>query len=99
MGMGSSTHLFVSPAPFSAFPCGAKIPGFGMSAPGADGELLIATFPVRIDGAAWQGTPVPFKLFVPNQSGLIGLAAYAQGALIIGSRIGVTDAIEFHLGS
>jgi hypothetical protein len=98
MGKGSKTHLFISAAPDGAFPCGAKIPGFGMKAPGSVGELLITTILARIDGPAWQGTPVPFKLSVPNDSNLIGLAAYVQGALSNGSRIGVTDAVELHLG-
>ena len=44
-------------------------------------------------------SPVPFRLLVPNQAGLIGLAVYAQGALIDGNRVGVTDAAEFHIGN
>jgi Spondin_N len=98
MGKGSNTHLFLGAAPVSGFPCGVKIPGFGMKSPGADGELLIDLIVARIDGAAWQGSPVTFPLAVPNNSSLIGLAAYAQGALRNGSRLGVTDAVEIHLG-
>lgn len=98
MGLGAQTHLFFSVTPDRGFPCGFRIPGFGLGTLGSSGEILIGGIVAVLRGAAWQGSPVPFALTVPNQTSVIGASAYVQGALTTPNRVGVTDAVEVHLG-
>ena len=52
---GSIPFLVFAFAPDPSFPCGTQIPGFGMSAPGAAGELLIDLAPPAAVGSPrWQ---------------------------------------------
>ena len=65
-------------------PCGTIAPKLGMTAPGADGERLVATplLPTRT-GNAWQGPgiPAPVTYPIPSNVSLLGRTLYVQGRL------------------
>ena len=99
MGVPSATRLFLGLQPAPGFPCGVSIPGFGLSGPGASGELLIRSLLGRVSGPAWVASPARVGLPIPNDPTLTGLKLYAQGLLVDGTgRIGVTDASELLVG-
>lgn len=99
---GSIPYLMIATTPDPAYPCGLASPGWGMA--GGSGELLLPLSPfppIFLTGAPWagSGTPAPFNLFVPNNPALVGVAFYAQGALIDLSPgatvvIGLTEALQ-----
>ncbi len=99
MGTPSSTFVAVSAFADPAFPCGTALPGFGLSAPGAFGELLIGN-PVFVQtGAPFTGATVAIPLTIPAQPGLVGQTAYGQGLLLDpGLRFGLTGGVEFLIG-
>ncbi len=102
--IGSFPILALSLAPDFHFPCGSLLPGFGM---GGVGELLVdlsagALQPLLV-GAPWTGPPAPVAVLVPNDSNLIGLSVFTQGALFdpsmaFGVRIGFAEAVELRIG-
>lgn len=95
---GSFTLLLLSLTATPSYPCGIKIPGIGLGKPGATGELLIGAPIATLLGPMWQAFPTPFGLTIPNQSSLVGARLFVQGALIDGTRVGVTDAMQLVIG-
>lgn len=83
---GALAVLAVAFAPHAAFPCGQLVPGYGMSAPGANGELLLdlGTVGLTLLAGPWAGVgqPVGFTLTMPPAPYLYGLPLYAQGLLL-----------------
>ena len=101
---GALPFLSLAVLPDPAFPCGTTIPGFGMSAPGAPGELLVDLFPLNLQfGPPWAGpgTPASFQVLIPPSAELIGLSFFAQGGLIDptggGVPVGLTDALSLRI--
>jgi endonuclease/exonuclease/phosphatase family metal-dependent hydrolase len=102
---GAVPFVFVTIAPDTNFPCGTKVPGFGMAAPGAPGEFLIdLSQPTLIlRGSAWKGKgiPAPIALTIPNLAILIGFDLFAQGVLIDSAssvQFGLTEAARLGVG-
>ncbi len=102
---GALTFLYVSLAPDAHFPAGTLLPGFGMSAPGASGELLTSGPRARFTGPPWSspGNPALISTSVPDSPGLVGLDAFLQGLLIDpsappGVRFGLTNALRATIG-
>ncbi len=86
---GSLPFVALSLAPANGYPCGPRIPGMGMSAVGAPGELLIDPSPANLQkpyylNSAWlgPGQPQPIAIRIPPLPELIGTVLYAQGVLI-----------------
>lgn len=105
---GALGFLALQSSPDPNFPCGTQLPGWGMSGPGANGELLVglAPAPVLVAGGSWApGSPVPFALPIPADCGLVGQRFYAQGALfdfsavLTGVGLGLTEGRELIIGS
>jgi hypothetical protein len=108
---GSVPYLFLSLAPDPSFPNGTSIPNFGMSGPGASGELLIGLgagdLVLASVGPSWigPGMPVAFDVSVPNDGALLGLHVFAQGILIDPSappsagKFGLTSGIDMRIGA
>jgi len=108
-GAGSLALAVLSLASDTAYPCGLGISGWGMSGPGASGELLVSLLPGQLlsptyGPVIWGGGPAAaLPVNVPNLSFLIGLRLYAQGALFDpvasgGVQIGLTDALSLRIG-
>ena len=103
---GALPFLALAAAPDPAFPCGTPLPGFGMSAPGAAGELLLSLAPppfAVLGGPAWTGPPAPIAIPVPAQCALLGAQVYAQGMIVdptfaLGSAFALTEGMELTLG-
>ena len=103
-GGGAPVLIFFSLAPDGNFPAGTPIPGYGMSAPGAPGELLVnlvAPDPVlSLFGPIWNGVnPAQVDVAIPGDGSLVGISVYAQGVIwdpfaTFGIRFGLTDAVE-----
>lgn len=98
MPVGSTAFLLLSATATPNFPCGVKIPGFGMSRPGANGEFLLGSILLTLPGAKWSGSAVPFMLDVPNDPNLVGVTANVQGGLVSATRLGMADAVEIRIG-
>lgn len=99
MGTPSATTLVISPDGVPATPCGLILPGIALGGVGANGEVLLTTTPILLNGPAWNGTGVSIAQPVPNLPGLVSTTFYAQGYLIDPSaRIGVTEALELVVG-
>lgn len=99
----SLPFLAVAAAPDAAFPCGALVPGLGMTGPGAVGELLIDAIPSSplavLPGPSWSGPAIPIPLVVPPTAA--GRVLHAQGLLLdpVGSvRFGLTNALRLEIG-
>lgn len=108
-GAGSLALAVLSLASDTAYPCGLGIAGWGMSGPGATGELLVSILPGQMlsptfGPVVWGGgAAAPLPVPIPNLSFLIGLRLYAQGALFdpiasSGVQIGLTDALSLRIG-
>ncbi|MEE9126354.1 MAG: endonuclease/exonuclease/phosphatase family protein, partial [Planctomycetota bacterium] len=104
---GSVPFLFLAFAPDTNFPCGTPMSGFGMSGPGAAGELLIGLSPpvLVVTGSPWSGPGIPalIGIAVPNDLALIGIDVFAQGLLFdassaLGVTFGVTEGIRLSVG-
>ena len=80
--------------------CGVQIANFGMAGNGAPGALLVGVDLDGIVGTPWGGTgnPAAISAPLPNESSLIGLSIYTQGALVGGGGVGLTDAFELVVG-
>ncbi len=103
----SFAFLSIASAPDAAFPSGTVLPGFGLAAPGAPGELLlslVAPNPLLLLGpVTWAGgvaAPASFALFVPPLPALNGVTLYLQGSLLqpVGiPSIGMTNGLAVTL--
>lgn len=86
---GALAFLALSTSPDPATPCGAPLPGFGMTSPGGAGELLVALGgPLVVTGPAlWAGPgdPADVPLAFPNEPALVGVAVFVQGVLADGA--------------
>jgi formylglycine-generating enzyme required for sulfatase activity len=99
--------LGIASAADPAFPAGTVLPGFGLSSPGALGELLIslvAPDPLFIFGPVnWPGGtawPAGFTVAVPANPGLSGVTFYLQGMLLdptTGPSLGLTQGLAVKL--
>lgn len=79
---GSLAFFFVGTGT-TGFPCGVAVPGFGMSAPGAAGELLIDTTQPYSGWFAGVWVGIGFtSLGIPFAPPLIGSTFYVQGLLV-----------------
>lgn len=107
---GSVPLVAISSAPDASFPCGTSIPTWGMSAPGATGELLIDFVPPNpflfVLGPPWAGpgSPAGVVVVVPANCALVGKSVYVQGALVdpfgtLGITIGLAGALEVVFGT
>lgn len=106
-GSPSFTAVAVATRPDPNFPTGSAVPGWGMSPPGAAGELLVSLLPGEligiVTGGVWTGFPAQVDLVFPTDPGLIGRCFYAQGVLLdpavtFGVRFGLTRAAELLVG-
>lgn len=98
MSKNAIAYLLFSFTADTKFPCGTRIPGFGMASPTAVGEFLIGSILATVAGGMWNGSPVEFSLAIPNDSNLIGGFANLQGGLASSTNLGLTDAVEVHIG-
>lgn len=105
---GSLPLVGVSTKADPAWPCGTAIPGWGMSAPGAAGELQVCIEPsclaLLAPGPAWQGPgqPASVPIAIPANCVLVGETLYLQGALVdpVGSiLVGLTEAAQLDIGA
>jgi len=101
---GSLAVLAYAFTPAPGFPCGVLVPGFGMSGPGANGEILLGAVELLI-GPFWNGPgqPALMPLAVPDTLGLYGVPVYLQGAIVDFAPgapvpIGVTTGVRVALG-
>jgi endonuclease I len=98
---GSFPVLVVSLGKVPGAPCGPLLPGYGMSGPGAPGELIASLTPgVWVEplllGAPWSGPgqPAPIPLTLPLDCVVAGLTFFVQGALVdpfSATGIGLTE--------
>lgn len=108
-GAGSLAFLGGSSSAAAGYPCGPLLPGFGMSGPGALGELLIdisapnpilQVGPVGYDGSS----PAVFILNLPNLPTLAGASVFLQGMILDPAPgasvvLGLTDGIAATIGA
>lgn len=94
------TFLLFSALPQVAFPCGLQINFVGLSAVGAPGELLLRPQLISVPLPAWNGSPVPFTLTIPNEPALADLFVYMQGVIFdaVAPRAGLTNGLELKIG-
>jgi hypothetical protein len=86
----------------STQPTELLLPGFGMTEPGAPGELLIGPpfLGPLLSGSAWAGPGLPAEvlLAIPDDPFLAGLSFHGQGLLADPSgHLGLTQGIEIQL--
>ncbi|MBI1380385.1 MAG: SUMF1/EgtB/PvdO family nonheme iron enzyme [Planctomycetaceae bacterium] len=103
----SLAFLSLATAADPAFPAGTVLPGFGLSAPGAQGELLLSLVApnplVTLGPVPWAGgatPPASFGLSVPQVPNLSGLTLYLQGTLVdvaAGPSLGLTNGLAVTL--
>ena len=108
---GSLAFLGVSTGPAPGFPCGLPLPGFGMSAPGAVGELLINTgspgLLATLGPAVWSGagSPAGLDVVIPDNASLVGFGLNLQGLMFDptagggGIAFGAAEAFAVTIGS
>ena len=105
---GSIPAILIAFAPDPAYPCGLPVPGFGMSGPGAPGEVLVALVGPNlfVTGAPWAGPgmPAPFPIAIPDDPVLVTAKLYVQGVIVDpiaagGVPIGLTGAVEITIGN
>lgn len=83
----------------AAYPCGKPRANWGLSAPGATGELLLGPTVQVLAAPAWTGSPTSLGFTVPNDAGLVGMEFFAQGALVDpGVRVGLTSGLSMVVG-
>ncbi|MGE3354408.1 MAG: hypothetical protein AB7O84_21945 [Planctomycetota bacterium] len=104
---GSLPILAIASAPQPGFPCGVNAPGFGMSGPGAFGEILVdlgaiaVTFPMPF--WAGPGLPSTLPLAIPQDLSFVGVSLYAQAVMLDGTPgaavpLGVTTGSRWSFG-
>ncbi len=105
---GALAFVSVASAPDAAFPAGTVVPGFGLSAPGAPGELLLslsAGFFRTVGPVSWGGgnaPPAGFPLTLPLVPSLVGVQLFLQGSLLDLSAepfLGVTNGLAVTLAA
>lgn len=101
----SISALAVAALPTPNYPNGIIVPNLGMSAPGAQGELLIDTSTLivpPIGGPVWigAGNPAPFAFLIPALPVLVGLTVEMQGVLVdLGTaRVGLSNGLTIRFG-
>lgn len=105
MPAGSLAFLAISAGSAPGYPCGIPLPGFGMSAPGALGELLLNISPgillPTIGPAVWTGAPANFNVTIPNVAVLLGAQFFFQGAMynVGNGHLGLTNGLQGKLGN
>lgn len=100
MPQPSSALFVISSDPHPNDPCGLPRANWGLSAPGATGELMTLGFFNTLPLPTWSGSPVSRLQSIPNNPALVGLEFYLQGALIApGTRIGLTSALRLSIGN
>jgi len=108
-GPNSRAYLWMSTKADAAYPCGTPLANFGMSGPGALGEILVnrntGILMKTVTGGLWTrpGTPAPVPLAMPATLSWIGQSVYVQGYLVdtritFGVKTGVTDALKLLIG-
>ena len=108
-GPNSRAYLWMSLKADAAYPCGTLLANFGMSGPGASGEILVnrstGILLKTVIGGTWStpGTPAPVLLAMPAALSWIGQSLYVQGYLVdshvtFGVRTAVTDAFKLLVG-
>ena len=103
---GSAASLLLAASPQAAYPCGFRIPGFGMRGPGVPGELLIGlSGVVTVPASTWSGpgAPASVAVTIPPAAGIIGASVYTQGVILDlagaqGVAIGLTDGMQLLIG-
>ncbi|MCA8944295.1 MAG: hypothetical protein KDB80_17145 [Planctomycetes bacterium] len=103
---GTFAFLLVSLNATPLYPCGIGVPGFGMSGPGAVGDILVdLNTAVVFINALWYGvgTPAPGVIPIPTGSGTYGMKFYAQGLMLDpvaaqGVGFALTNGIEYVVG-
>ncbi len=88
-----------------AQPCGTPLPGFGMTGPGAVGELLVANVVNLSVGGVFSGPGLPaqFPLTIPLSPSLNGVVFFVQAVLVdasVGALVpfGLTNRVRFEIG-
>jgi plastocyanin len=105
MAPGSLSFLAISVGSAPGFPCGIPLPGFGMSAPGAVGELLLNISPgflqPTLGPVLWLGAPSNINVVIPNSISILGLGVFLQGAMYdVGTaHLGLTNGMRGKLGN
>jgi len=108
-GPNSRGYLWMSLKSDAAYPCGTLLANFGMSGPGAAGEILVNSnagiLLKTVTGGLWTkpGTPAPVPLAMPAAASWIGQSLYLQGYLVdskltYGVRTAVTDGFKLLVG-
>jgi hypothetical protein len=108
-GPNSAAFVWLSRQPDAGYPCGTLLANFGMSGPGANGEILVnrttGILLKTVTGGRWNapGTPAAVPVVMPTAASWIGLPLYAQGFLVdsrvtFGVRTGVTDGLKLLVG-
>ncbi len=103
---GSLAVVALSPLTLPTYPCGLLLPGYGMSAPGAAGEVLVDVTQAQLYfGPLWQGPGQPAVLSFPIPLDLVfyGAVVFFQGALVdlapgAAIPIGLTTASRWSVG-
>jgi plastocyanin len=105
MPPGALSFLAISAGSAPGFPCGFALPNFGLSAPGAVGELLLNITPgillPTIGPVIWTGTPSSLNVSIPNNLTLLGTRFFFQGAMynIGNGHLGLTNALQGQIGN
>ncbi|TAJ16620.1 MAG: hypothetical protein EPO68_10780 [Planctomycetota bacterium] len=105
MAPGSLCFLAISAGSAPGFPCGIPLPGFGMSAPGAAGELLLNISPgillPTLGPVLWSGAPANINVVIPSSPPILGLQVFLQGAMYnVGTaHLGLTNALQGKIGN
>lgn len=100
LAVPAATYLAATDAPGPFFPAGILVQNTGLSMAGTPGEFLLGGNLVEsLNGASWNGTSVPFSVPIPNLPGLVDASFYLQGIFLAPTpRIGLTEALELHIG-
>jgi len=104
-GSNSAASVWMSRQADALYPCGTLLPNFGMSGPGANGEILVnrnaGVLIKTVVGGRWTapGSPAMVPIVLPTALSWIGQSIYLQGVLTdgrvtYGVRTGVTDGLK-----
>ncbi|MEQ1892458.1 MAG: PKD domain-containing protein [Planctomycetota bacterium] len=104
-GPNSAASVWMSRQADALYPCGTLLANFGMSGPGASGEILVnrnvGILLKTVAGGRWTspGNPAAVPIVLPTALSWIGQSVYVQGQLVdgrvtYGVRTGVTDALK-----
>jgi len=104
-GPNAAASVWMSRQADALYPCGTLLPNFGMSGPGASGEILVnratGVLIKTVVGGRWSapGNPAPVPIVLPAQLSWIGQSIYVQGVLTdgritYGVKTAVTDGLK-----